>query len=129
MRIGKLVTHDPLGVARSTSSDVEVSGGAVATFVLIIGAISPAVTAVTDVLLKPLAQKSTAALDSAKLSFERRKVATELYQKILKEPDATKRQMLVRFLIGARLVDDEGRVTDWSSDRIPQWPAVAGSPP
>jgi hypothetical protein len=102
---------------------VEVSGKAVSVFVAIVAIVPALVTACTESLVKPLAQKSTSMIETAKLDLERRKAAVELYRKALANPDASQRQQLVRFLIDTKLIDDEANViAGRPPEQIPHWP-------
>jgi len=82
---GKVLTTNPWGITL---------------LVAIVAIVPTSVTAIVDYVYKPKA----VALETAKLDLERRKARTAVYQAALAIPDPTKRQLLLRFLVNARVL-------------------------
>jgi hypothetical protein len=105
-------------LARLENQKLKATVPGVTLLVAILGIVPPVVTAIFDRTWK----SSTAALETAKLDLERDKAATALYQTVLASPDANQRQLMLRFLVKARVVDADDSIVDLPSEQIPQWP-------
>lgn len=107
---------------------ITVTTTAVASFVAIMAFVPGLVTAGIEAVLKPRAQASAIAVETAKLELELRKATTELYQSVLANPDPTQRQRLLLFLVKVRVLEDDGAIVGMPADQIPHWPGPAGAP-
>lgn len=101
---------------------------AIAILVAIIGIVPGLVTAGIEAFVKPRAQASAIAVETAKTELERRNAAIALYQSALANPEPAQRQLLLRFLVNVRVLDDDGTIMGMPVDQIPHWPAPAGAP-
>ena len=91
------------------------------TGVTILLALIAIVPPVAQAVLTPLVQKWTASAESAKMELEERKVATDLYQMALTNPDSSQRKLMVRFLMAADLLEDNDTVANLPPGAIPRW--------
>lgn len=100
-----------------------------ALLVALITIVPPSVSALVDYVLKPKLQASTVSLETGRLDIEKRKLKAELYRAALANSDPAQRQLLVQFLIRAKVLEDDGTIDGLSASQIPQWPATPGSAP
>jgi hypothetical protein len=115
-------------LARVENNEIQVSGWTVTGIVALLGLVAPIVTAVSGGIVSQKQQQSSVMLESVKLDQERRKVSVDLYQKALAYPDAKQRELSVRFLIAAGLVEDrENKLAALKPGDIPHWPVASGA--
>jgi hypothetical protein len=91
------------------------------TSVTILLAFIAIVPAVAQAILTPLVEKWTDSAESAKMELEERKVATDLYQMALTNPDSSQRKLMVRFLMAANLLEDNDTVANLPPGEMPRW--------
>ena len=88
----------------------------------IVGILPALVTALTDVVVKPLTQRDTTVVETAKLGLDSRKASAELYRVALAIEDEGKRHKAVQFLVKAKLVDPNSVVEGLAPADVPHVP-------
>jgi hypothetical protein len=110
--------------------ETEIPNTSLAILAAIVAIIPALVTSCTEFVVKPLTQKNAMTIEQRKLELEERKAAADMYRKVLASPDAVQRQKLVRFLIEARVLEEEGNnISSLPAEQIPQWPATPAMAP
>lgn len=116
-------------IADVENGEVRMTVWATAAVVALLGALMPAVTAGVTAYVTVRQLESTTALEEARLEEARRLAVETLLSEVLVQPDPQQREIVLRFLLAAGLIDDPNSVLDTlSGDRIPVWPTVAPPP-
>lgn len=117
-----------LKIAEVRNGEVRMTGTATVGIVALLGVLMPAVTSGVTAYVTLHQQESTTALEEAQLEEARRQAAAKLLREVLVQPDPQQREVFLRFLLAAGLIDPSSVLDTLTGDRIPVWPTEAPPP-